>query len=138
MQPALFPFETADAPAETPRAEAGRLLVRKLNRLRRSLPEAEAEFDAYLARAVRDIRCASSMDDEARRSRILAAIERSCAHAFDEIADDVDLPNGQVRPLLASLVESGTVEAVPRLTIGGSQKQILYFSKINPCPCVSQ
>lgn len=135
-QPFLFAdFEILNASADSP-ATAGKAVVRKLNRLRKQLSQAESDFDFYLSRAVREIKSVAALDGEKQKNLVLTLIEDCHCHTWAEIAEDSHLPALKVREIVKELAEAGIVFGRKRHTIGGSANQTLIFSKRKPCSCV--
>lgn len=136
QQPDLFNFSFEITTDATPRESAGKRLVSRINKLRRSLPPSEKEFDSYLAGVVREIKTISGLSDAKRQELILFCIEESHAHTIAEIAGDTHLSEPAVKTFVKQLLDDGTLEARQRLTVGGSANQTLIFSKRKPCSCV--
>jgi len=131
-----FLFEDFEILPDAPSAEsAGKRLVSKINKFRRSLSPSEREFDHYLARTVRDIKSVSSLDNEKQLELVLTCIE-TCCHTWAEIEEQSHFTALKVRELLAELNERGLIFGRKRHTIGGSANQQLIYSKRKGCACI--
>lgn len=116
-------------PFPASREDAGESLVTKLRQLRKSLPPSERIFADILREAEIQIRYQSRLTPEDRVLSVIRAVKLNDAHALDEIAEDTGLSMDDTRSIVLELVAQEIFERRERLTIGGSQKQYLYWAR---------
>lgn len=120
QQPWLFPELNIPIPLENKR-EAGKRIVEKLHRLRRSLDIGELEFIAQVNGCIDQIRSLTKLTDTQREEVVLYSIEKQGATTFTEIAEDTRLHVSVVKQIVISLKSQGRLRQ-PRKYIPGSGK----------------
>ena len=128
-QPWLFPHMVAVVPfAEYDRRQAGKSLVQKLLKTRRSLTIAEQQFLPDLNALIDKLRQTAKFTDHQREELVLYAIERSGATTPNEIAEDTKLSRDAVNEILHSLAMRNVIYQARRYVPGSDRPQFAIKS----------
>lgn len=122
---------TKKAAAKRP-VDAGRSVIDKLLKLRRSLTADEAAYITQINDCIEEIRAFSRLDDDKLKDRILFAIEKQAAHTLTEIIDETRTTPERVKAAMKQLNEAGLVYAVRRFIPGCGKPNFLYKSRRVP------
>lgn len=120
---ALEPFVQYD------RRQAGKALVQKLLKTRRTLSNAESEFLPQLNELIEKIRAVARFTDHQREELVLYAIERSGATTINEIAEDARLTRDVVKEILIDLGKRSLVYQTRRYVPGSDRPQFAIKSR---------
>jgi hypothetical protein len=129
-QPFLFPEMAAVAPfVECDRRQAGKSVVQKLLKARRSLEAGELEYLPHLNELIDKIRAVAKFSDHQREGLVLYSIERSGACTLKEISEDTRLPVEAVKEIVETLGQAGTLYMVRRYVPGSDRPQYSIKSR---------
>lgn len=108
---------------------AGKSLIDKLLRVRRSLTPDEQRFGlSHLNKLIEDYRSLIRATPSQREEMVLYSIERSGATTETEIAEDTRLHRCVVSELVAALINRGLLYRVSRLVPGSGRPQFAIKS----------
>ena len=119
-----------------PRRECGLLLADQVAQLARDLSPAHLiVFGEILTETAKHLRYVAELESDCIASSIIAAINKSCAHTLDEIAEDVGVSHREARTALGQLIEANEVIIELRSMVGLGRPTPLYFSQNKACRC---
>jgi len=129
-QPWLFPAMVAVVPfAEYDRRQAGKSLVQKLLKVRRSLDNTELEYLPELNTLIDKLRQVTKYSDHQREELVLYAIERSGATTVNEIAEDTKFTGDTVKEILHELHARNLVYQVRKYIPGSDRPNFAIKSR---------
>ncbi len=126
----LFPdmYVGAATPARREH-NAGKKVIDKLLKLRRSLTATESSFLPQINSCIDEIRSFSRLSDDQLEERILYAIEHQAAHTFTEIVEETRMTPDRVRGIIKKLSDRNIVYAVRRFIPGCGKPNFLLKSR---------
>jgi len=120
---AVVPF------AEYDRRQAGKSLVQKLLKVRRSLDNTELEYLPELNTLIDKLRQVTKYSDHQREELVLYAIERSGATTVNEIAEDTKFTGDTVKEILHELHARNLVYQVRKYIPGSDRPNFAIKSR---------
>lgn len=126
------PKTAAKKKCRSDKTDAGRSVIDKLLKLRRSLTADESAYITQINDCIEEIRAFSRLDDAKLRERILFAIEKQAAHTLTEIIDETRTTPERVKAAMKQLNDDGLVYAVRRFIPGCGKPNFLYKSRRVP------
>lgn len=131
-QTSLFEIVTEPVPVED---AAGKAVIDKLLKVRRSLSPAEERFALpKINFLIEEFRSLIRATPTQREEMVLYAIERSGATTETEISEDTRLHRTVVKDLVQSLIDKGILYKVSRLVPGSGRPQFAIKSNRNKLP----
>lgn len=131
-QTSLFEIVTEPVPVED---AAGKAVIDKLLKVRRSLSPAEERFALpKINFLIEEFRSLIRATPTQREEMVLYSIERSGATTETEISEDTRLHRTVVKDLVQSLIDKGILYKVSRLVPGSGRPQFAIKSNRNKLP----
>jgi hypothetical protein len=128
-EPQTSLFDTVPVASPAPEDAAGKAVIDKLLKVRRSLSPAEERFALpkinFLIEEFRSLIRATPIQ---REEMVLYSIERSGATTETEISEDTRLHRTVVKDLVQSLIDKGILYKVSRLVPGSGRPQFAIKS----------
>lgn len=131
-QTSLFEIVAEPVPVED---AAGKAVIDKLLKVRRSLSPAEERFALpKINFLIEEFRSLIRATPTQREEMVLYSIERSGATTETEISEDTRLHRTVVKDLVQSLIDKGILYKVSRLVPGSGRPQFAIKSNRNKLP----
>lgn len=131
-QTSLFEIVTEPVPVED---AAGKAVIDKLLKVRRSLSPAEERFALpKINFLIEEFRSLIRATPTQREEMVLYSIERSGATTETEISEDTRMHRTVVKDLVQSLIDKGILYKVSRLVPGSGRPQFAIKSNRNKLP----
>lgn len=125
LQPWLFDEPTVREfiASKDARMKAGKAVVDKLLKLRRTMEGLELEHLPEINSFIEKLRAKTRFTDSQREELVLLAIERHGATTLTEISEDTRIAKDAVKEIVVGLGKRGVLYQVPRYVPGSDRPQ---------------